>query len=227
MTDGEGAIVENSLGFVHRFVPATNPADRTALLLLHGTGGDENDLIPVGERVAPGVALLSPRGGVLENGAPRFFRRLSEGKFDPVEVRTRALELAAFIRAAISRYELDPTRMFALGFSNGANIAASVMFLEPDILAGAILLRPMVVFEPDGESDLSSRSVFIGAGRLDPIVPADQSERLAELFRNRGASVDLSWQQSGHNLTPNDVREAVRWFQMQSPSRVTSFSRSQ
>src|SRR6266550_3414526 len=122
VTDGEAAIVNNSLGYVHRFVPATNPAERTTILLLHGTGGDENDLIPLGERVAPGAALLSPRGGVLENGAPRFFRRIAEGKFDPAEVRTRALELAAFIRAAVSHYELDPSRICALGFSNGANI---------------------------------------------------------------------------------------------------------
>jgi phospholipase/carboxylesterase len=223
----DGAAVESSLGFVHRFVPATNPAERTSILLLHGTGGDENDLIPLGERVAPGAALLSPRGGVLENGAPRFFRRTGEGQFDPAEVRSRALELAAFIRTAVSHYGLDPSRVFALGFSNGANIASSVMFLEPDLLAGATLLRPMVVFEPETESDLSSRSVFIGAGRLDPIVPVDQPERLAEMFRRRGASVELGWQQSGHNLTPNDVREAVRWFRMQSPSGETSFSKSQ
>ena len=226
MTIKNGAAAENSLGFVHRFVPATNPADRTTILLLHGTGGDENDLIPLGERVAPGAALLSPRGGVLENGAPRFFRRIAEGKFDATEVRSRALELAAFIRTASSHYELDPSRIFALGFSNGANIASSVMFLDPDLLAGAILLRPMVVFEPERKNDLTSRSVFIGAGRLDPIVPADEPERLAEMFRRRGASVELSWQQSGHNLTPNDVREAVRWFQMQSPSGATSFSPS-
>jgi phospholipase/carboxylesterase len=227
VTGGDGANLDDSLGFVHRFVPATNPAERATILLLHGTGGDENDLIPLGERVAPGAALLSPRGGVLENGAPRFFRRIAEGKFDPAEVRSRALELATFIRTALSHYGLDSSRVFALGFSNGANIASSVMFLEPDILSGAILLRPMVVFEPDGESDLSSRSVFIGAGRLDPIVPAEDPELLAEIFRRRGASVELSWQQSGHNLTPNDVREAVRWFQMQSPSGATSFSQSQ
>ena len=137
------------------------------------------------------------------------------------------MELAAFLRSAVSHYELDPSRIFALGFSNGENIASSVMFLESDLLAGAILLRPMVVFEPKEESDLTSRSVFIGAGRLDPIVPADEPERLAEMFRRRGASVELSWQQSGHNLTPNDVREAVRWFQMHSPSGETSFSQSQ
>lgn len=227
MTAKSGAEAGSSLGFVHRFIPAKDTAERTTLLLLHGTGGDENDLIPLGERVAPGAAILSPRGGVLENGAPRFFRRFAEGKFDPAEVRSRALELASFIRSSVSHYGLDPARIFALGFSNGANIASSVMFLEPALLAGAILLRPMVVFEPEGESDLSSRSVFIGAGRLDPIVPIEQPEHLAEMFRRRGASVELSWQQSGHNLTPNDVREAVRWFQMQSPSAASSFSQSQ
>lgn len=212
------------LGFPHRFVPATIPASRATILLLHGTGGDENDLVSFGEAVAPGAALLSPRGGILENGAPRFFGRLSEGKFDPAEVRGRAIELAGFIRAAIQKYRLSPTELFALGYSNGANIASSVMFLEPALLAGAMLFRPMIVLEPEVEEDLTGRAVFIGAGRLDTIVPADQPERLGEMFRRRGASVTLCWQVSGHNLTPADIREAAQWFKMQSSTRAASLS---
>ena len=205
----------DSLGFIHRFVPAADPSARTALLLLHGTGGDENDLISIGHAVAPELALVSPRGNTIENGAPRFFRRLSEGRFDPAEVRARALELAAFIRAAVTEYDIDPRRLFALGYSNGANIASSVMFLDPEILAGAVLLRPMIVLEPEEMHDLSGRGIFIGAGRLDTVVPADHPERLAEMFRKRRASVTVSWQVSGHNLAPADIADAARWLQVQ------------
>jgi phospholipase/carboxylesterase len=215
------------LDYVHRFVPATNAAAPETILLLHGTGGDENDLISFGEAVAPGAALLSPRGNVLENGAPRFFRRLAEGQFDPAEVQSRALELAAFTRDAIKEYSLAPSRLFALGYSNGANIASSVMFLDPRLLAGAMLFRPMVVIDPPTEENLTGRDVFIGAGRLDQVVPPDHPERLAEMFRRRGALVTLCWQVSGHNLTPRDIGEAAQWFQMQSTSGAASFSQPQ
>lgn len=196
------------------------------MLLLHGTGGDENDLISFGQAIAPGVALLSPRGGTTENGAPRFFRRISEGKFDPAEVRARTADLAAFIRAAVTEYRLDPAAIYALGYSNGANIASSMMFLHPELLAGAILFRPMIVLEPEEELRLDGRAVFLGAGRLDAIIKPDQPEILAEMFRRRGAAVTVSWQVSGHNLTPGDIREAARWFQMQSLPGAASFSRS-
>jgi len=214
----------DTLGFVHRFVPASDPSSRATVLLLHGTGGDENDLISFGQAIAPGAALLSPRGATNENGAPRFFRRISEGKFDPAEVRGRAKELAAFIRAASTEYSLAPERIFALGYSNGANIASSVMFLEPELLAGAILFRPMIVLEEDEKRDLAGSNVFIGAGRLDNIVPPDQPERLAEMFRQRGAGVTVCWQVSGHNLAPADIREAAQWFAMHSAAGAASFS---
>lgn len=214
----EASAGSESLGFVHRFVPATDPSSRATLLLLHGTGGDENDLVSIGHAVAPGAALISPRGRTLENGAPRFFRRLSEGRFDPAEVRARALELGAFVRAAAAAYEVDPQYVFAVGYSNGANAASAVMFLEPRLLAGAILLRPMIVIEPEEAHDLTGRSVFIGSGRLDTIVPTDQPERLAEMFRSRGASVTVSWQVSGHDLAPGDIGAAARWFEVQSPA---------
>ena len=205
----------DDLGFVHRFVPAQDSSSAETLIVLHGTGGTEDDLIGVGQAIAPGAAILSPRGNVLENGAPRFFKRLAEGLFDPKEVRSRGQELARFIRAAISSYGLDPGRIFALGYSNGANIASTVMFIEPGLLQGAILFRPMVVFEPEERADLSGSSIFISAGRMDPIVPVSSVERLAELFESWHADVTVKWQLAGHNLVPREVREAADWFALQ------------
>jgi phospholipase/carboxylesterase len=207
----------DDLGFIHRLIPATDPESGDTLLVLHGTGGDENDLIGIGKAVAPGATILSPRGNVLENGAPRFFKRLGEGVFDPIEVRARGEELARFVRAAISKYSLDPDRIFALGYSNGANIASTLMFIDPGLLRGSILFRPMLVFEPDGRPDLIGRDVFMSAGRMDPIVPAESVERLAELFRNFGADVTPKWQLVGHNLVPGEVREAAEWLALRRP----------
>ena len=207
--------MSEDLGFVHRFLPAEKPGLRETLIVLHGTGGTENDLVGIGQTVAPGAAILSPRGNVLENGARRFFKRLAEGVFDPKEVRSRADELARFIRAAISSYSLDATRIYALGYSNGANIASTVMFIDPDLLQGAMLFRPMLVFEPDEKRDLSESRVFISAGRMDPIVPVSSVERLVELFEESRAEVTLKWQPGGHSLAPSEVREAAEWLALQ------------
>ncbi|MDP9205107.1 MAG: alpha/beta hydrolase [Gemmatimonadota bacterium] len=207
MTDG--------LGFIHRFVPAEDSTSGETLIVLHGTGGDENDLIGIGQAIAPGAAILSPRGNVSEKGAPRFFKRLAEGVFDPKEVHTRAEELGRFVHAAIARYDLDASRIYALGYSNGANIASTVMFVEPGLFQGAILFRPMLVFEPEQGSDLSGSSVFISAGRMDPIVPVISVERLVELFETAHAEVTLKWQLAGHNLAPSEVREAAEWLTLQ------------
>jgi phospholipase/carboxylesterase len=203
------------LGFIHRFVPAEDSASGETLLVLHGTGGDENDLIGIGQAIAPGAAILSPRGNVLENGAPRFFKRLAEGVFDPKEVRSRAEELARFIRAAVVTYRLDPARVFALGYSNGANVASTVMLVEPGILQGAILFRPMLVYEPTGKVNLDGSAVFISAGRMDPIVPTASVERLVDLFETAHADVTLKWQLAAHSLVPSEVREAADWLTLQ------------
>ncbi len=205
----------DDLGFIHRFEPAGEAASGETLIALHGTGGNENELIGIGQAIAPGAAILSPRGNVSENGAPRFFKRLAEGVFDPKEVRSRAEELARFIRAATAKYGLDVTRVYALGYSNGANIASTVMFIEPGLLQGAILFRPMLVFEPEERSDLSGSSVFISAGRMDPIVPVSSVERLVELFEASRAEVTLKWQPAGHRLAPGEVREAASWLALQ------------
>lgn len=206
--------MNDDLGFIHRFIPAEDQSAGT-LLVLHGTGGNENDLVGIGQAIAPGVAILSPRGNVLENGAPRFFRRIAEGVFDPKEVRSRGEELARFIRAAVITYRLDPSRIFALGYSNGANIASTVMLIEPGTIQGSILFRPMLVYEPSETSDLSGSSVFMSAGRMDPIVPTTSVEQLAEMFRSANAEVTLKWQLAGHNLVPSEVREASEWFALQ------------
>jgi phospholipase/carboxylesterase len=203
------------LGFIHRFVPAEDPASGETLIVLHGTGGNESEFIGIGQTIAPGAAILSPRGNVLENGAPRFFKRLAEGVFDPKEVRSRGEELARFIHAAIAKYGLDASRIYALGYSNGANIASTVMLIEPRLLQGAILFRPMLVFEPEEQGDLSGASALISAGRMDPIVPVSSVERLVDLFESAHAEVSLKWQLAGHNLVPSEVREAAEWLALQ------------
>jgi len=199
------------LGFVHRFVPAEEESAST-LLLLHGTGGDENDLLPVGRMLDERAALLSPRGKVLENGMPRFFRRLAEGVFDEEDLRERTHELAEFVEAAVNEYGIDPRRLFAVGFSNGANIAASLLLLHPGLLAGAVLLRAMTPFEPETAPELSGTPVYLAAGRSDSMVPAENTERLAELLQEAGAEVTLDWQPGGHGIGSAEVEAARDWL---------------
>lgn len=205
-------MAEESLGFVHRFVPAETP-DAPTLLLLHGTGGDENDLLPVGRMLDERAALLSARGKVLEYGMPRFFRRLAEGVFDHEDLVNRTHELAEFVERAIDEYGIDRRRLFAVGFSNGANIAASLLLTYPQLLAGAILLRAMVPFEPERTPDLSGTPVYLAAGRSDQMVPPENTERLAQLLREAGADVTLDWQPGGHGIGPEEVQAARNWFE--------------
>jgi phospholipase/carboxylesterase len=199
------------LGFTHRFVPGTRPG-AAAVVLLHGTGGNENDLLPLGQALAPGAPLLSPRGQVLENGMPRFFRRLAEGVFDLDDLRRRAGDLARFIGQARSRYTLGDTAPVAVGFSNGANIAAALLLLHPGTLGGALLLRAMVPLVPDPLPDLRDVRVLIAAGRHDPIATAEQTQMLADLLARAGADVTVHWSQAGHNLTPDDLQAGSRWM---------------
>ncbi len=201
----------NSLSYIHRYEPSTQ-AGSPPLLLLHGTGGNENDLLPVGRQIAPGSALLSPRGDVNENGMPRFFRRLAEGVFDQKEVAQRTQALADFLTAAAARYGFGAGQLTALGYSNGANIAASLLLLRPETLAGAVLLRPMVVLEPKSVPNLQGKRIAILSGRHDPIVPQDHPEKLAATFRDAGADVDLHWLETGHNLTGADFRLAGQFL---------------
>jgi len=204
-------VTEESLGFVHRFVPART-SDAPTLLLLHGTGGDENDLLPVGRMLDERTTLLSPRGKVLEHGMPRFFRRLAEGVFDHEDLMDRTHELAGFVDRAVDEYDIDQRRLFAVGFSNGANVAASLLLTYPRLLAGAILLRAMVPFEPDKTPDLSRIPVYLAAGRSDQMVPPESTERLAQVLREAGADVTLDWQPGGHGIGPAEIQAARKWF---------------
>ena len=202
---------QTDLDFVHRFVPAEEPGAPT-LLLLHGTGGNEDDLLPLGRMIDDRAALLSPRGKVLEHGMLRFFRRLAEGVFDHEDLVNRTHELAGFIKQATGEYDLNPGRLYAMGFSNGANIAASLLLLHPGLLAGAVLLRVMTPFEPETPPDLSGKPVYLAAGRSDQIVPPEDTERLAELLREAGAEVRLDWQPGGHGIGRAEVEAAQSWF---------------
>lgn len=197
------------LSFTHRYEPALTPG-LPPLLLLHGTGGDENDLIPLGRTLLPGAALVSPRGKVLENGMPRFFRRLAEGVFDEADVKARAHELADFVAGAREAYGLDAP--VALGFSNGANIAAAMLVLRPEALAGAALLRAMVPLSDPPGADLSGKRVLMLSGQLDPIVPAENSARLAELLSQAGADVTHHILPTGHGLSQPDLTLTQDWF---------------
>jgi predicted esterase len=200
--------------FIHEFVPGTS--GRT-LLLLHGTGGNEHDLIPFGKELDPSAALLSPRGKILENGMPRFFRRLAEGVFDLEDLRTRTHELADFVIAAAERYKIDISKIVAVGYSNGANIAASLLLLRPEILSAAILFRAMVPLIPDSMPDLSSVNIWIGAGDHDPIVPPSETQRLVDLLRRAGANVTIRFTNATHGLTDVEVRTAKRWLEELGP----------
>lgn len=200
------------LGFLHRWLPAPDPAAAPTLLLLHGTGGDENDLLPLGRMLGPNASLLSPRGQVSENGMPRFFRRLAEGVFDIPDLILRAGELAAFVPAAAHAYDFDVSRLTAVGFSNGANIAAALLMLHPDILRSAVLFHAMVPLRPAKLPDLTGTRVFLGAGRQDPLIPPAQTEKLAALLREAGAEVTLHWQSGGHSLGREEAQAAAEWL---------------
>jgi phospholipase/carboxylesterase len=196
--------------FIHKFEKGSLPL---TVLALHGTGGDETDLMPIARAVAPGASILSPRGKADENEAYRFFARKGPGVFDEGEVLRRAEELAGWIAWAVAEYKLDASRVFALGYSNGANIATSVMLLHPGVLAGGVLLRPMRVIRPDPLPDLAGAPVLIAAGREDGMMPAGEAEALGRLLAEAGASVDFAMQDEvGHELTPQDFSLVKRWL---------------
>jgi phospholipase/carboxylesterase/glyoxalase family protein len=203
-----------TLDFIHVFEPAADPSQPT-ILVLHGTGGNENDLIPLAAALWPGAAVLSPRGKVLERGMPRFFRRLAEGVFDLDDLKLRTNELAEFVTRAAEHYRFDRSKVIAAGFSNGANIAASVLLLRPGVLRAAALFSPMVPLVPDAPPSLQGVDVFISAGQRDPLVAPENTQRLANLLQQYGANVSLRWTDGGHTLTPQDAEAAANWLSAQ------------
>ena len=202
--------MSEALAFQHRFVRGSSSA--TTLLLLHGTGGDEEDLLPLGKGLLPAASLLSPRGRVLENGMPRFFRRLAEGVFDLDDLAAETDALANFLRSAASAYGFRDGTLIALGFSNGANMAISLLLRYPAILAGAVLLRPILPFDPDPLPDLRGKQVLIRAGRLDPLVDAAGVDHVRSVLQRSGATVTLGWSPSGHQLAQDDIEAAAAWL---------------
>jgi predicted esterase len=194
---------------VHEFVPGTS--GRT-LLLLHGTGGNEHDLLSLGRTLDPTASLLSPRGKVLENGMPRFFRRLAEGVFDIEDLKERTHELADFVADATRKYGVDPANVVAVGYSNGANIAAALLLLRPETLRAAILFRAMVPLVPDQPPNLGNVNVLIAAGNHDPIARIEEAQRLAALLRDAGAELTVHVSSADHGLTGEDVDVAKRWL---------------
>lgn len=200
------------LEFIHRFVPAGPAGDGFTLLLLHGTGGTEQDLLPVGRELMPGAALLSPRGKVLENGMPRFFRRLAEGVFDLEDLKRRTEELARFIEDASLAYGIDRSKLIAAGYSNGANIAGSLLLTHPGAIAGAVLFRAMVPFVPEVSPNLRDCAVMLAAGRRDPIATPQQTLALQQILEKAGARVSLHWHLGGHELGQDDLLAAKEWL---------------
>jgi phospholipase/carboxylesterase len=195
--------------FIHKFVPGTS--GRT-LILLHGTGGTESDLIGLGRTLDPDAALLSLRGKVLENGMPRFFRRLAEGVFDEEDLIFRTHELANFVQVAAQRYGFSQSQAIAVGYSNGANIAGSILLLRPETLQGAALLRPMVPLVPENLPELKGAPVLVAAGNHDPIVPVENARELVALLRRSGADVTAFFENAGHGLTETTVTTTQGWL---------------
>jgi predicted esterase len=207
------SIVTNpDLGFIHRWEPADEPGRGTTLLVLHGTGGNENDLVPLARELMPSAAILSPRGKITERGMPRFFRRLAEGVFDLEDLALRTDELVKFVDDAADTYGFDRNKVIALGFSNGANITASILLKRGAVLRGGLLLSPMLPFEASTMPDLSSVAVFIGAGMNDTIIPPDQARRLVDALRAAGADVTDYWHPAGHTITHEEIRAARAWL---------------
>jgi phospholipase/carboxylesterase len=201
--------MNESNDFIHKFVPGTS--GRT-LILFHGTGGTESDLLDIGRALDPDAALLSPRGKVLENGMPRFFRRLAEGVFDEEDLINRTHELADFIQVAAGRYGFNQRKSIAVGYSNGANIAGSILLLRPDTFQGAALLRPMVPLIPAILPELKGAPVLVAAGNDDRIVPIENPRELVTLLRRAGADVTVFFEDAGHGLTETTLATAKRWL---------------
>lgn len=221
-------IKSNDFGFNHIFINSFSNGSnnkkyddrnkKLTLVLLHGTGGNEEDLIFLGKKIEPNASILSPRGKVLENGLPRFFRRLSEGVFDLEDLRIRSHELADFIQKCSLHYKFDLENTIAIGFSNGANISVSMLFLRPEVLQGAILFRAMVPFIPDPLPNLSSKKVLLSAGLEDPIVSRNETENLYRVFQKTNAITTLKWQPSSHNLIQEDILVAKPWISYNFPA---------
>ncbi len=203
--------MSGDLGFIHIYHPPA-AAGAPTLLLLHGTGGDQHDLLPLASVLAPNAGVLSPRGKVMERGMPRFFKRLAHGVFDLDDLRLRTRELADFIAAAAASYGLDAGTMVPVGFSNGANIAASLLLLHPGVVRRAVLFSAMLPIEPDVQPDLHGVAVYMTGGKRDTMIEPEQTQQLATRLQQAGANVTLMWKPGGHEISRDDVEGARTWL---------------
>ena len=203
--------LDADLGFIHRYLPSKTNSART-LLVLHGTGGDEDDMLPLAKVIDSQTAIISPRGKVLENGMPRFFRRLAEGVFDVEDLKFRTQELADFVVKASKKYWFDRENVVAVGYSNGANIGASLLLLRPEILKDAILFRAMLPLNPEKQPDLKGKKIFLSAGKYDSIIPQESTRALVKLLESSGATVTLNWEESTHSLKQSEIEKAKTWL---------------
>lgn len=215
--------IEATLQRAHVFLPADPSSAASPLLLLHGTGGSEHDLLPLRQQLSPGAATLAVRGTVMESGLTRFFRRVREGVFDEDDLRRQADNLASFVQAASEAYQLPGDPMIAVGYSNGANIASALLLQHPELLAGAVLFSAMTPFQQPPHADLADRLVVLSNGANDPTIPAGMEDRLADQLRHRGAEVIRFPHPGGHQLA-TQVLPAIRQIitQPERPIRPTS-----
>jgi len=198
-----------NLTYIHKFLRGKR---NTTLLLLHGTGGDEEDMLPLGNAISPESSLLSPRGKVSENGMPRFFKRIREGVFDQEDLKYRSLELSNFVKEAAATYNFNIDSVIVVGYSNGANIATSILLLGYFRFAGAILFRPMTPLIPSKLPNLKGVQVYIAAGKLDQSVPRIDTERLVAMIQSTNAKVTLKWEADGHAISGEEIQDAKNWF---------------
>jgi phospholipase/carboxylesterase len=200
--------------FPHNYIYKPSPSGKSkrAFLLLHGTGGDENDLIPIASQLDPNAAVLGVRGNVVENGMPRFFQRLSEGVFDEADIVQRANELASFLKEVSESYSFSLDEVIAIGYSNGANIATALHFLNPGLISKSIHFRPMTPLEPDTPPNLTNTQVFLSFGAFDQLMPRGEEDRLSQMYVDYGASITKNVEPTGHQLAQNDLHAAAKWL---------------
>lgn len=210
------ADIEN---FTHQFIPGQESNTPFTLLLLHGNGGTESDLLLLGRALAPHAPLLSPRGRIIENGKPRFYRLISPADFEVTDLRVRADELASFVRTAAGVYHFDADNLVGVGHSNGANMAVALMLLHPSLLRAGILFRPQpqVPLISNPRPNFENRPILLVAGRNDVEIPSVEIEHLAELLRRSGANVTIKWHSGGHDLTNEEINLARDWLTLLPP----------
>lgn len=194
--------------YIHKLLPGEPGSP--LVFALHGTGGDENQLVGFARELVPGATVVSPRGDVSEMGAARFFRRTGEGVYDMPDLMRATTKMAGFMKAHVEAAK--PSRVFALGYSNGANILATTLFAEPGLFDAVALMHPLIPFAPEATANLQDRHVLITAGRRDPICPPELTSRLDSYLRAEGADVRLEWHEGGHEVRPNEIEAAKRFF---------------